>query len=469
MAFPWPALPATASHYQRPAGAEAVGASECHAGQYDPAGGAACADAGPGYYVPADHAVSEIPAGVGHYAQGFGNVSQSTCVAGTYQTALAQDHCIAANPGYFVPAAGAAAQFACRAGSYQPSPGQSSCLLAAKGYYVPTIGATAQLACPNFQTTTAVGSTACRVMSDAERLAALRSYVTGKGPGRSLRRLAASAHAALVIHDLPNVRRDLKLLKATARAESGRSLTPTEMKEVVREANAILTWRVPILGYHWTVCPDDTVPIASRYLYVCPDTFRDELQLLIDNGWTFITAADFAADFRAGTRPAPKTAVITIDGTEAGDYEVAFPILAELGIRATFFISPGLLGGPGKQTWLTVEAMAKAGQDIENHGMFHKSLINLHGAALAAEIKDASNAIEAHLGYRPSVFCYANGAFDGEVESAVSVTRGMGIAVYTHPLPAEDPAHPFQMQRLSVRGEYTPADLLAMLAPYISG
>ena len=438
LAIAMPIVPEGATVNQPVAGAPAAGIadiSECHAGQYDPAAGASCTDADLGYYVPADGAVSEIPADVGHY----------------------------------VPNAGAIAQSACSAGSYQPGTGQSSCLLAAQGYFVPNGGAIAELACPDLEITSVVGSTACRVMSDLERLAVLKSYVTGKGPGGCLGRLVDAARAALVKNDLPAVRNELTLLKKKARAESGRTLSAAEARTIAGEADEILVWRVPILGYHFTVCPTPKVPKASRYLYVCPDTFRAELQLLIDNGWTFVTGAEFAVDFVAGIRLAPKTAVITIDGTEAGDHDVAFPILADLGIHATFFISPGLLGKPGKQTWATVEEMAMAGQDIENHGMFHKTLTNLHGAALAAEIRDGSDAIETHLGYLPSVFCYANGKFNDSVVSAVSNTPGMSVAVHTNSLDLEDPAQPMRMQRLSVRGEYTPADLLAMLAPHASG
>ena len=414
---------------------ESAEISECHAGQFDPAAGADCVDADPGFYVPADGAVSEIPA----------------------------------DPGYFVPGAAATAQTPCSAGSYQPSTGQSSCQPADPGYFVPGAAATAQTPCPDLQTTSAPGSTACRVMTDLERLQALKTYVSGKGPGDSLRRLATAAITALVKRNFAAVRHNLDLLKETARAESGRTLSPAETRKIITVANAILVWRVPILGYHFTVCPPPTVPKESRYLYVCPDTFRAELQLLVDNGWTFITGAEFATDFVSGVRPAPKTAVITIDGTDAGDHDVAYPILASLGIRATFFISPGLLGQPRKQTWATVDQMAAAGQDIENHGMFHKTLTNLHGAALVAEVRHGSDAIEAHLGYRPSVFCYADGKFNPEVVSAVSRIHGMVIGIYTHQQPIEDPEHPMLLERLSVRGEYTPEALLALLTPHESG
>lgn len=229
-------------------------------------------------------------------------------------------------------------------------------------------------------------------------------------------------------------------------------------------------WNVPILAYHWTVCFPARKPENVRYLYVCPDLFRAQLQALLDDGWQFITAAQFATAFERRQRPRAKTVVITIDGTEAGDYQVAFPILRDLGVKATFFVSPGRVGQPGNETWTELAEMHVDGQDIENHGMYHRALTRLHGSALLHEVADASDAIEARLGYRPSAFCYANGEFNAEVMAAVSAAGGLNIAPITrNPVPVGRPlesfAEPLLITRLSAR-PVTPEELLAQLRPY---
>lgn len=229
-------------------------------------------------------------------------------------------------------------------------------------------------------------------------------------------------------------------------------------------------WRVPILGYHWTLCPPLGTASGSRDLYVCPDVFKAELQLLAANGWTFMSYRAFAVAFKAGSHPAAKTAVITIDGTQAEDTLIGSAILAELGIAGTFFVSPGLLGQPGNLTWPDLLNMVgPQGQDVQNHGMLHKTMTNLSGAALAREVEQASHAIEVKLGYRPNTFCYPNGKYDDESRQAVRHTAGMQAAVYTAREPLEDPANPMLMQRIRVPGDYTPADLLARLTPYAGG
>jgi peptidoglycan/xylan/chitin deacetylase (PgdA/CDA1 family) len=236
---------------------------------------------------------------------------------------------------------------------------------------------------------------------------------------------------------------------------------------------AAYQWYVPILTYHFTVCAPPGTPVASRYLYVCPDLFRAQLQAISDDGWTFITAAQLGTLFMANVHPAPKTLVLTIDGTDKGDYDVAFPILRDLGIKATFFVSPGRLGRPGLETWDDLKIMRQDFQDIENHGMYHLELTKLHGDALLHEIADASDAIEAALGYRPSVICYANGFSDAEVRAATRKVSGLKIAPSTHAVtphstPLEDSTKPLQIIRLSAR-PVSPLQLLGIIRPYIDG
>jgi hypothetical protein len=98
----------------------------------------------------------------------------------------------------------------------------------------------------------------------------------------------------------------------------GGSVTPQAAAAPARA----FKWHVPILTYHFTVCAPPGTPQGSRYLYVCPEVFKAQLQAVLNDGWTFITAAQFAALFVVGFHPWPKTVVLTIDGTEAADYEV---------------------------------------------------------------------------------------------------------------------------------------------------
>ena len=73
---------------------------------------------------------------LGHYVDGWGQTSQVSCAAGTYQPSTAQTACLDADAGHYVGSTGQSAQTACAAGTYQPSTAQTACLDADAGHYV---------------------------------------------------------------------------------------------------------------------------------------------------------------------------------------------------------------------------------------------------------------------------------------------------------------------------------------------
>ena len=98
---------------------------------------------------------------LGHYVDGWGQTSQVSCAAGTYQPSTAQTACLDADAGHYVGTTGSTSQTECAAGTYQPSTGQPSCLDADAGHYVGTTGSTSQTECipGSFQNQT--GQTTC--------------------------------------------------------------------------------------------------------------------------------------------------------------------------------------------------------------------------------------------------------------------------------------------------------------------
>ena len=98
---------------------------------------------------------------LGHYVDGWGQTSQVSCAAGTYQPSTAQTACLDADAGHYVDSTGSTSQTACAAGTYQPSTAQTACLDADAGHYVGTTGSTSQTECipGSFQNQT--GQTTC--------------------------------------------------------------------------------------------------------------------------------------------------------------------------------------------------------------------------------------------------------------------------------------------------------------------
>jgi peptidoglycan/xylan/chitin deacetylase (PgdA/CDA1 family) len=70
---------------------------------------------------------------------------------------------------------------------------------------------------------------------------------------------------------------------------------------------------------------------------VSPRTFRAQMQYLKEAGWKTLSLSEVEAFFLGAPTP-KKSALITFDDGYADNYIHAFPILEELGLRATIFV-----------------------------------------------------------------------------------------------------------------------------------
>ena len=104
-----------------------------------------------------------------------------------------------------------------------------------------------------------------------------------------------------------------------------------------------------VLAYH-------TVNDVSRDhdpggLVVPPTRFRTQVESLVRRGYEFVTVGDFADRLRASGPPQGVCALTFDDGS---DDAVLFDVLEKLGVPATVFVCPGLLGEP--HPWLRPES-----------------------------------------------------------------------------------------------------------------
>ncbi|MHA6203852.1 polysaccharide deacetylase family protein [Dyella soli] len=110
-----------------------------------------------------------------------------------------------------------------------------------------------------------------------------------------------------------------------------------------------------ILAYHRVLpLPDPaTYEFDLELISTPPDQFREQM-LLLRQRFHPMRLGDVAAAIEAG-RPLPRDAVVvTFDDGYDDNYHVVFPILRELGIPATFFVSTGHIdsGRPYAYDWL---------------------------------------------------------------------------------------------------------------------
>jgi len=127
------------------------------------------------------------------------------------------------------------------------------------------------------------------------------------------------------------------------------------------------------------------------------------------------------------TPPDANLVCVTFDDGYRDNYEVAVPVLERFGIKATFFIATGFLGGTfrtrtGEGPMMTadqIRKLAAAGHEIGAHTVTHPKLTKMPEATVREEIERAKGDLENLLGSPISSFAYPNGAYDRGVRELV--------------------------------------------------
>jgi peptidoglycan/xylan/chitin deacetylase (PgdA/CDA1 family) len=93
-----------------------------------------------------------------------------------------------------------------------------------------------------------------------------------------------------------------------------------------------------------------------------------------------------------------RTIVLTFDDGHASNYESALPVLVELGLTATFFITAGRIGDGTTMTWRQIRALYAAGMEIGSHTVTHRPPSTLDDNALRYELCVSRRMLEDGLG-----------------------------------------------------------------------
>ncbi|MCS7012998.1 MAG: polysaccharide deacetylase family protein [Chloroherpetonaceae bacterium] len=153
---------------------------------------------------------------------------------------------------------------------------------------------------------------------------------------------------------------------------------------------------------------------------------------------------DFQQDVQwLASLPSALRPEITFDDGYEDTYQVAFPILASFGLRATVFVITDAIGkrndwdanffGAFRHLSLSeLRALSVAGWEIGSHGVSHRALTTLSLAALRRELLCSKQYLEDALGKPVKRISFPFGLFDRRTvemcqevgyESAVSIRR----------------------------------------------
>lgn len=177
-----------------------------------------------------------------------------------------------------------------------------------------------------------------------------------------------------------------------------------------------------LLVYHGIAAATDRVD--ARHLLTSPQHLEAHLRFLRRRGYRFMTVEELLAE----GGPRPRTAVVTFDDGFENWLTGALPVLRKLGVRATFYVCPGLLGRPHPELAAAklldeegLRELAAAGMELGSHSLTHPDLRGLDDEALRRELEESKAEVERIAGRPCRTFAYPYGLYDARVVRAVAV------------------------------------------------
>ncbi len=200
---------------------------------------------------------------------------------------------------------------------------------------------------------------------------------------------------------------------------------PSDVRKVLQQqthtASISATLHVPILMYHYVEYVQNTKDTERQLLNVDPNVFEEQIQTLLQAGYTFITAKELG-DILDGKMPLPQNPIILTfdDGHWDLDTNV-LPILKKYHIKVTAYIVPGFVGtNSDSLTPKELQDVVNSGLvDIGAHTVHHVLLKGKPLAYVQEEVDTSKTMLEQEYHIHVYSFAYPYGAFDAQTLSVV--------------------------------------------------
>ena len=168
-----------------------------------------------------------------------------------------------------------------------------------------------------------------------------------------------------------------------------------------------------------------------------PALFSDFMNYLSDEGFKSLTFGAAVEIIRSGHQFPDRSFVVTFDDGFRSVYDIALPVLAELDLCATVFLTTGSQEANSRETrippvegqemlsWKEVDELVANEFEIAAHTMNHPDLARLENQEIHEECSRSREIIEQRTGREVSCFAYPFGSFNRRVKDIVAeIFRG---------------------------------------------
>lgn len=227
---------------------------------------------------------------------------------------------------------------------------------------------------------------------------------------------------------------------------------------------------IPILLYH-----SITDRATEGYLpfTLSPSMFRQHIDYLLSSDYHLLTITQLMGYRQQQNLPA-NPLVVTFDDGLMDFFTDALPILSELSIPATLYVTAGCVGktstwlqaeGEGDRpmmTWDHIRQVSEIGIELGAHSLTHPQLDVLNIGDMQREIVESKSQIEAQVGKLVNSFAYPYGYHDRRTLNIIS-EAGFQSACAVKNAISHDQDNPFALARLTVTRDVDLPGLKQML------
>jgi peptidoglycan/xylan/chitin deacetylase (PgdA/CDA1 family) len=138
---------------------------------------------------------------------------------------------------------------------------------------------------------------------------------------------------------------------------------------------------------------------------------------LVDQGFFAQTVAEVASQQSCTAsqlfqKKSGDWTIITFDDGLFSDFVIAYPLLREKGLVATFFVTYSKIGANGYCSKQQLREMSDHGMEIGSHGLTHSYLVNMRRSQARNEIFESKERIEQIIGKPVFSFAAVGGHFE---------------------------------------------------------
>ncbi|HEY5883608.1 MAG TPA: polysaccharide deacetylase family protein [Pyrinomonadaceae bacterium] len=187
---------------------------------------------------------------------------------------------------------------------------------------------------------------------------------------------------------------------------------------------------IPVIQYHKIDVPARDALVRGGY--TPPKRFARQMRYLKKQGFEFYSASELIEYYRERGSFPPRGITLTFDDGWRDNYTHAFPVLRELGLKATIFLVPSCIGQvssqaqaegeSGRAHLLREEILEMSRHNIEfgSHSLNHKLLPEISLPEVKLEVEESKRQIEALVQKPCKVFAYPAGYFSEDAKRVIA-------------------------------------------------